>query len=208
MRRRPRRPGWPTVPRVRASSYPGVHHRPPTVSEQFGNCQAIRPARQGSCPGLPFGFRLFTLISMMLGMDRPAGPALRYGGTVVSTYGYADYPLLAKVGSQGIGLHEGRSLGLLNFWASALFCAAVMFMCVSGPVMWWRRRPKRQPGVARSLGAPRGRLPVKASPLLAVGLVLLGVFLPLFGASLLAVLALDHLLLRRVRAPRAWFNVA
>ena len=29
-----------------------------------------------------------------------------------ATYGYDDYPLLAKVVSQGIGLHEGRSLGL------------------------------------------------------------------------------------------------
>jgi uncharacterized iron-regulated membrane protein len=131
----------------------------------------------------------------------------RYGGAVVSTYGYADYPLLAKVVSQGIGLHEGRSFGLLNFWAAALFCAAVVFMCVSGPMMWWRRRPTRRPGSPRPLGAPRGRLPVKASPVLAVGLVVLGVFLPLFGASLLAVLALDHLLLRRVGALRAWFNV-
>ena len=35
----------------------------------------------------------------------------RYGGEVVSTYGFDDYPALAKVVSQGIGLHEGRSLG-------------------------------------------------------------------------------------------------
>ena len=35
----------------------------------------------------------------------------RYGGEVVSTYGFDDYPALAKVVSLGIGLHEGRSLG-------------------------------------------------------------------------------------------------
>ena len=132
----------------------------------------------------------------------------RFGGEVVSSYGYDDYPLLAKVVSQGIGLHEGRSLGRLNFWASAAFCVAVVFMCVSGPLMWWRRRPRTQSGAQRSMGAPRGRLPVRATPLLAVGLLALGLFLPLFGLSLVLVLVLDQVLLRRVRGLGEWFNVA
>src|SRR5690606_21752136 len=46
----------------------------------------------------------------------------RFGGQVVSTYGFDDYPLLAKVVAQGIGLHEGRSLGLVSFWAAAGMC--------------------------------------------------------------------------------------
>ena len=125
----------------------------------------------------------------------------QYGGTVVSTYGYDDYPLLAKVVSQGIGLHEGRSLGLWSFWGSALMCLAVIFMCVTGPLMWWRRRPKG----AAQLGAPRGRMPLRSTPLLVVGLVALGVFLPYFGLSLLVVLALDQLVLRRVPALSRWF---
>ena len=125
----------------------------------------------------------------------------RYGGAVVSTYGFDDYPLLAKVVSQGIGLHEGRSLGLWSFWAAALMCLAVIFMCVTGPLMWWRRRPK---GVAR-IGAPRGRMPLRATPALVVLLVGLGVFLPYFGLSLLVVLALDQLVLRRIPALGGWF---
>ena len=132
----------------------------------------------------------------------------RFGGEVVSTYGYDDYPVLAKVVSQGIGLHEGRSLGLLNFWASALFCVAVMFMCVSGPRMWWRRRPRQPSSGQRSIGAPRGRMPVRATPMLAIGLVALGLFLPLFGISLVLVLAFDQLVLRRIPRLEGWFNVA
>ena len=128
----------------------------------------------------------------------------RYGGEVVSTYGFADYPLLAKVVSQGIGLHEGRSLGLWSFWGAALMCLAVIVMCVTGPLMWWRRRPKG----AERMGAPRGRMPIRATPLLAVGLVALGLFLPLFGISLLAVLLLDQLVLRRVPALGRWFGTA
>jgi uncharacterized iron-regulated membrane protein len=125
----------------------------------------------------------------------------QYGGSVVSTYGFDDYPLLAQVVSQGIGLHEGRSLGLWSFWASALMCVAVVFMCVTGPLMWWRRRPK---GVAR-LGAPRGRMPLRAAPALVLLIVGLGVFLPFFGLSLLVALAVDQLVLRRVPALGAWF---
>lgn len=132
----------------------------------------------------------------------------RFGGQVVSTYGYDDYPLLAKVVSQGIGLHEGRSLGLVNFWGSALACLAIVFMCLSGPLMWWRRRPRQRSGATRSVGAPRGRLPIKATPALLVGLVVLGLFLPLFGASLVVVLLLDQLVLRRVPRLATWFDRA
>jgi len=132
----------------------------------------------------------------------------RYGGRAVATYGYDDYPVLAKVVSQGVGLHEGRSFGVLNFWASAAFCVAIVFLCISGPLMWWRRRPGRRGGVPASVGAPRGRLPVRTTPVLAVGLVALGLFLPLFGLSLVAVLLLDQLLLRRVPRLRTWFDVA
>jgi uncharacterized iron-regulated membrane protein len=127
----------------------------------------------------------------------------QYGGKVRSTYGYDDYPLPAKVVSQGIGLHEGRSLGRVNMAASAAFCVAVIAMCVTGPWMWWRRRPR-----GSGLGAPRGALPVRSTPALALGLVALGVFLPLFGISLVVVLLLDRFVLRRVPALAGFFAVS
>jgi uncharacterized iron-regulated membrane protein len=126
----------------------------------------------------------------------------QFGGDVVSAYGYADYPTLAKTVAQGIALHEGRRLGTVNFWATFAFCLGVVFMCVTGPLMWWKRRPKG----ADSIGAPRGRLPVRATPLLAVAVAALGAFLPLFGLTLLAVLLLDQLVLRRVPRLRRWFD--
>lgn len=127
----------------------------------------------------------------------------RFGGTVVSQYGYDDYPALAQTVAQGIALHEGRRFGTLNLVVTATFCVAVVVMCVTGPLMWWRRRPRSQGRV----GAPRGRLPVGATPALAVGLVALGVALPLFGASLAVVLLLDRFVLRRLPATRRWFDV-
>ena len=125
----------------------------------------------------------------------------RFGGQVVATYGYADYPLLAKVVAQGIGLHEGRSLGLVSFWAAASMCVLVIASCVTGPLMWWRRR-RRGAGLA----APRGRMPLAGSRWLLLGLVVLGVLLPFFGATLLAVLVLDQLVVRRVPRLERWLG--
>ena len=132
----------------------------------------------------------------------------RFSGEVVSTYGYDDYPALAKAVSQGIGLHEGRSLGLVSFWGAAVLCLGVLTMCLTGPVMWWRRRPSRAVGGPATVGAPRGRLPVRATPPLAAGLIVLGVLLPFFGLSVLVVLLLDQLLLRRVPRLAEWFGAS
>lgn len=126
----------------------------------------------------------------------------QFGGQVLATYGYRDYPALAKVVSQGIALHEGRRFSTLNLWLTTVFCLLVISSCITGPLMWWRRCPKSND----SIGAPRGRMPLKSSPLLLVMLILLGVFLPLFGASVLLVLALDQLVLRRTALTRRLFN--
>ena len=128
----------------------------------------------------------------------------RYSGEVVGDYGYEQYPVPAKIVAQGIGLHEGRSLGLLNFWVTLAFCVAVIALCITGPIMWWRRRPRG----ARSIGAPVGRLSLKRSWPLALLLVVMSLLLPLFGVTLVAVLLLDQLLLRRVPLFREWFNVS
>ncbi|MGF1651991.1 MAG: PepSY-associated TM helix domain-containing protein [Actinomycetales bacterium] len=121
----------------------------------------------------------------------------QYSGDVVARYGYADYTPAAQVVSQAIALHEGRRFGAVTTVTTTAFCLGILFLCVSAPVMWWRRRPKQG-----GLAAPRGRMPVRSTPWLAVGLVVLGVALPLFGLSLLVVLLLDQLVVRSVPALR------
>jgi uncharacterized iron-regulated membrane protein len=117
----------------------------------------------------------------------------RFGGQVVGRYGYAEYGALAKVVSQGIALHEGRRFGLLNLVLTTLLCVGVIVSCVTGPLLWWRRRPRG----SGELGAPRGRMPLGSSPLLAALVVGLGMFLPVFGASLLVALLVDRFVVRR-----------
>ena len=50
----------------------------------------------------------------------------RFGGTVVSQYGYDDYGTLAKAVTHGIALHEGRHFGTVNMVMTTLFCLAVI----------------------------------------------------------------------------------
>lgn len=116
----------------------------------------------------------------------------QYSGEVVGQYGYDDYTVAARAVSQGIAIHEGHRFGVVNTILSTLFCLAVMFMCVTGPLMWWTRR-----GTASGLGAPRARLPIWGNWTLVAVLIGLGIFLPVFGLSLIVILAFDKLLIRR-----------
>jgi uncharacterized iron-regulated membrane protein len=68
--------------------------------------------------------------------------------------------------------------------------------------MWWKRRPEG------ALGAP-SRLPdERLGPGLAVLIVVLAIFLPVLGISLIVVGLVERLVLRRVPAIRDWLGLA
>jgi uncharacterized iron-regulated membrane protein len=113
----------------------------------------------------------------------------RYSGRVLAEAAYADYPLLAQGMAVGIALHQG-DLGLWNAILNVLFCAAIVFLCASGTVMWWKRRPARSwrlvaPPVPRELPLWKGG---------ALVMCVVALVFPLTGAVLFAVLLLDWLL--------------
>ena len=69
--------------------------------------------------------------------------------------------------------------------------------------MWWRRRPL---GV---LGAPPALLKAPRLAPFVIGLVIvLGLFLPTMGASIIVVLVLERLLRSWVPAAAAWLGLA
>lgn len=119
----------------------------------------------------------------------------QYSGKVVAKYGYANYSVLSKTVSWGIAGHEGRSMGPwsgVNQFITVAFCLGIVALCVTGPIIWWRRR-KAMGGLA----APRGRLPVFTTWGLLVLMIGLGIFMPLFGASLVVIFLIDWLVIRR-----------
>ncbi len=117
----------------------------------------------------------------------------QYSGRVIAEAAFADYSLVAKGMAVGIALHQG-DLGLWNAALNLVFCSAIVFLCASGIVMWWKRRPASSAG---RLVAP----PLPAHPGLwkggAVALCATAVLFPLTGAALLAVWLLDALLISR-----------
>jgi uncharacterized iron-regulated membrane protein len=131
----------------------------------------------------------------------------QYSGDVVATYGYNDYTAAAQVVSQAIAMHEGRRFGAFSGVITTAFCLGIIFLCVSAPIMWWRRRARQRGSFAeRGIGAPKGRMPVAGSIGLVVILTLLSIALPVFGVSLVAILLIDTLLIRRVPALRRFFG--
>ena len=117
----------------------------------------------------------------------------QYTGNVLADVRYADYSAYAKAMAYGIAFHEG-DMGVWNLVLNTLFCLSVIFLSVSGLVMWWIRRPS---GAARLAAPP---LPVDLP--MWKGAVFLGLLVslafPLVGLTLLAVLALDLLVLSRL----------
>ena len=119
----------------------------------------------------------------------------RYTGRLLAEVSFEDYAPMAKFMAVGVALHQG-DLGLLSAWANVLFCLAVVFLCVSGTVMWWKRRPAN----AGRLMAPRAPANAALWKTGAVVMLVVALAFPLSGAVLLSVLLLDGLLLSRLPA--------
>jgi uncharacterized iron-regulated membrane protein len=117
----------------------------------------------------------------------------RHSGRVLAEAAYADYPPLAKAMAVGIALHQG-DLGRWNAVLNVLFCLAIVFLCLSGLVMAWKRRPR---GSWRLVAPPPPRDAAlwKGGALVMCALALA---FPLSGAVLLVVLLLDWLVVSRL----------
>ena len=117
----------------------------------------------------------------------------QYTGKILADVRYDDYSLAGKAMAVGIALHMG-TLGLWSVLVNSVFCLAVLFLCLSSVVLWWKRRPAH----AGRLAAP----PMPTELPLWQGAVLVGLAVsmafPMAGLALLVVLALDVLILARL----------
>ncbi|MCU4298631.1 PepSY domain-containing protein [Brevibacterium permense] len=119
---------------------------------------------------------------------------------------FSDYGAAAKLARWGIDLHMGTLFGLVNQIVLCVLALGIAAMVVWGYVMWWQRRPRRNP--AKKFGFAPSRGALADAPLWGVGAVVLaavaiGLFLPLVGISLIVFLILDVLLgLRTQRRER------
>jgi len=110
----------------------------------------------------------------------------RYSGAVLADVGFMDYNWFAKFMAAGIALHMGL-FGVLNLIASTFFALSVITLCVSGVVMWWKRRPS-----ARFALSPPPTPKDLARWKHAVWFLLpISLFFPLAAATIVTVVVLD-----------------
>ncbi len=125
----------------------------------------------------------------------------RYTGKILADIGYKDYAPVAKAMAIGVAFHEGE-MGLWNLVLVTLFCSAILFLSLSGLVMWWKRRPS---GALRLAPPPMPEnVPMWKGAMLLM--LVVSMAFPLTGLTLMAVLALDTLVLSRVPALRHAFG--
>ncbi len=122
-------------------------------------------------------------------------------GALTSRRDFSQRHWLDRVVGYGISAHEGALFGLANQILGTLTALLLLTLTVSGAVMWWRRRPQ---GL---LGAPVPRKRPRAGFALLGAIGLLALWMPLFGATLLAVLLVERLLLRRLPGTRRWLGL-
>jgi uncharacterized iron-regulated membrane protein len=119
----------------------------------------------------------------------------RYSGAVLQDIGYAQYGSVGKLTEWGISVHMGQEFGLANQILMLMACLAILMLCISAAVMWWKRRPSGALGVP-PMPRDRQRLRI-ATALLAAG----GVLFPLTGLSFLVVVLADWAVTGRRSAP-------
>jgi uncharacterized iron-regulated membrane protein len=106
-------------------------------------------------------------------------------GAVLTRVVWEDFPVLPRVVSLGVDLHEGTFFGRANQVFNTLVALALVWLSVTGFIGWYKRRPS-----SGGLAAPPRR-DVRVPAAVLSGGALLCVLLPLLGASVLAIAILD-----------------
>lgn len=110
----------------------------------------------------------------------------RYSGKILADVRFAEYSLMGKAMAVGIAFHMG-TIGLPFVLLNTAFCLSIIFLCISGVVMWVKRRPEGEKGVNPPL-APRDMPVWKGAVCLALVLCLA---FPMAGIAVICALCID-----------------
>ena len=136
--------------------------------------------------------------------DRPLRSQLTIDGAsgrILSRRDFGQHHWIDRAVGYGVAAHEGALFGIANQILGTITALLLMTLAGSGAVLWWRRRPIGLLGAPLPLGRPR------FGPFLIGAVLLLGVLLPLFGATLVAMLLIERLALRHVPGTRRWLGL-
>lgn len=125
----------------------------------------------------------------------------QFTGQTITNATAAQDGALARLTSFGIAMHMGNQYGVLTRIAATIACLGVLISVLTGVMMWWKRRPAHGTGLPTKTSAvTRSHTPRSAAVVVSVAVVVLGVLFPVFGVSVLLVLAAEAMLVRRNRS--------
>jgi uncharacterized iron-regulated membrane protein len=123
-------------------------------------------------------------------------------GEITERKDFSQKPLLDRIIGTGIAAHEGQLFGWLNQFLGVFTTLGVITVAVSSIVMWWGRRPEG------TIGAPR-KINTRPVPIaLSLVILIFGILLPLLGMSLILILLLELLVLRRIKPVRNFLGLS
>lgn len=137
--------------------------------------------------------------------DRPSRVNLTIdgaSGTIVKREDFAERHWIDRAVGYGVAGHEGQLFGLANQLLGMAAAVGLILLAISGTILWWRRRPIGLLGAPLPLGRPR------FGPVLGGTILLLGMLFPMFGGTLIAMLALERILLRRCERVARWLGLS
>jgi uncharacterized iron-regulated membrane protein len=111
----------------------------------------------------------------------------RKSSKIIDQYRFEDLGKIGKLTAIGVAFHEGRLFGSTNQILNLSAILLLLGLMISGFAMWLKRKPQK------SLGAPPIAKNLKLPKRLIFLIILIGIFLPLFGASVLLILLGEQL---------------
>ncbi len=138
-----------------------------------GGVMLIRPAM----PGGPY-----LVATQVVRADDARAIMIDAGsGAVVQDIDWRHFGPGAKAVEWGISTHQGQQYGEANRLVMLGGCVALLLLCLTAPVLWWKRR------AFGGLGPPPGA-PVKAGRVVGALMLGIGLLFPLTGASMVVAL--------------------
>lgn len=114
----------------------------------------------------------------------------QYSGRLLLDIGGRDIGAVGRVTEWGVAVHQGLQYGWPNLLVMLAGCLALVCLCVSGVIVWWKRRP------AGTLAAPARKMGDRLAKGVVAIAIVLGCVFPLLGASMLAALLIETVVSR------------
>lgn len=123
-------------------------------------------------------------------------------GELIRLNNFSDKATIDKAIGIGIAAHEGQLFGWFNQLLGVFTTLGLVLMSVSGFILWRKRKP------ARVLGAPPPLPDARAGKFITGVVLVMAALLPLLAISLIVLLLIENLVLRRVNVTREWLGLS